>query len=81
MVIKPTGMDFSFDMKKKSQVNGVAVFTFIVLMLVSMGIMTWMIIEGARVLWIIVEVLALNLIGLYVLRHSRSQSNGKKPSF
>lgn len=67
MIIKPTGMNFEFDKKKESQVNGVAVFIFIVLMLVSMGIMTWMIIEGARPLWIILEVLVLNIIGFYVL--------------
>jgi len=67
MIIKPTGMDIRFDMKKQSQVNGVAVFIFLILMLISMGIMAWMIIEGTKVLWIIVEVLVLNLIGLYVL--------------
>ena len=67
MVIKPTGMNFEFDVKKESQVNGVAVFVFVVLMLVSLGIMTWMIIEGSRVLWIIVELLVLNIIGFYVL--------------
>jgi len=67
MVIKPTGMNFEFDVKKESQVNGVAVFVFVVLMLLSLGIMTWMIIEGSRVLWMIVELLVLNVIGFYVL--------------
>ncbi len=67
MVIKPTGMNFDFNKKKESQVNGVAVLGFVILMLVSLGIMTWMIIEGSRVLWIIVEMLVLNIIGFYVL--------------
>jgi regulator of protease activity HflC (stomatin/prohibitin superfamily) len=67
MVIKPTGLDFSYEVKKESQVNGVAVFVFVILMLVSMGIMTWMILVGSRPLWIVSEVLVLNLIGLYVL--------------
>lgn len=67
MVIKPTGMNFEFDMKKENQVNGVAVLIFIVLMLISCGVMTWMIIEGLRVFWIITEMLVLNIIGLYVL--------------
>ena len=67
MVIKPTGMDLNFNMKKESQVNGVAVFAFVVLMLVSLGLMTWMIIEGTRVLWILVEMLVLNSIGFYIL--------------
>ena len=29
MVIKPTGMNFEFDKKKESQMNGVAVFIFL----------------------------------------------------
>jgi len=65
MIIKPTGMNFEFDVKKESQTNGVALFVFVVLMLVSCGVMTWMIIEGARPLWIIVEMLVLNNIGFY----------------
>ena len=67
MVIKPTGMNFNFDAKKESQVNGVAIFTFVILMLISMGLMTWMILVGTGVIWIIAEALALNFIGLYVL--------------
>ena len=67
MVIKPTGLDFRHEMKTESQTNGVAVFIFVILMLVSMGLMTWMIVEGTRVLWIILEVLILNIIGTYVL--------------
>jgi regulator of protease activity HflC (stomatin/prohibitin superfamily) len=67
MVIKPTGLDFSYEAKKESQMNGVAVFVFIILMLVSLGIMTWMIIEGARALWITIELLVLNIVGFYVL--------------
>jgi len=67
MVIKPTGLNFSYEVKKESQVNGVAVFIFVILMLISMGVMTWMIIEEFRPLWIITEVLVLNIIGFYVL--------------
>jgi regulator of protease activity HflC (stomatin/prohibitin superfamily) len=67
MVIKPTGLDFSYEVKKEGQTNGVAVFVFVILMLISMGLMTWMIIEGIRPAWIILEVLVLNIIGIYVL--------------
>ncbi len=67
MVIKPTGMNFEFDTKKESQINGVAVFVFLVLMLVSIGIMSWMFIENVGVIWIIGELLVLNTIGLYIL--------------
>jgi regulator of protease activity HflC (stomatin/prohibitin superfamily) len=67
MVIKPTGLDFSYEVKKESQTNGVAVFVFIILMLISMGLMTWMIVEGTQAIWIILQVLVLNLIGTYIL--------------
>lgn len=67
MVIKPTGLDFNYEVKKESQVNGVAVFIFVILMLISMGAMTWMIIAGVNPIWIITEVLVLNVIGIYVL--------------
>ena len=67
MVIKPTGFDFSYQENKQSQVNGVAVFTFVILMLISSGAAVWMGIERVRPLWIILELLVLNIIGLYVL--------------
>jgi regulator of protease activity HflC (stomatin/prohibitin superfamily) len=67
MVIKPTGLDFNYQVKSESQVNGVAVFTFIVLMLISSGAAVWMALERVRALWIVLEVLGLNLIGIYVL--------------
>lgn len=67
MVIKPTGLDFSYEVKKESQTNGVAVFIFIILMLISMGLMTWMLIEGTQAVWIILQVLVLNIIGTYIL--------------
>jgi regulator of protease activity HflC (stomatin/prohibitin superfamily) len=67
MVIKPTGLDFSYEVKKESQTNGVAVFVFIILMLISMGLMTWMLVERVSAIWIILQVLVLNIIGIYVL--------------
>jgi len=67
MVIKPTGMNFEFDKKKESQANGVAVFIFLILMMISIGIMSWMFVIGGRPIWIILEMLVLNIVGLYVL--------------
>ncbi len=42
MVIKPSGLDYKFEVKSESQVNGVAVFVFIILMLISSGAAVWM---------------------------------------
>jgi regulator of protease activity HflC (stomatin/prohibitin superfamily) len=67
MVIKPTGMDFSYEKKKDSQINGVAVFVFIALLLISSVATAWMAIERLPAIWIIGQALVLNLIGLYVL--------------
>ena len=67
MVIKPSGMDYRYEVKSESQVNGVAVFIFIVLILISSGAAVWMALESVRVGWIVAEVVILNLIGLYVL--------------
>ena len=67
MVIKPSGLDYRYEVKSESQVNGLAVFIFIVLMLISSGVAVWMILERMRVSWIIAEVLILNIIGLYIL--------------
>ena len=67
MVIKPSGLDYRYEVKSESQVNGLAVFIFIVLMLISSGAAVWMILERIRVSWIIAEVLILNIIGLYIL--------------
>jgi regulator of protease activity HflC (stomatin/prohibitin superfamily) len=66
MVIKPSGFDFSYEDKTQYQTNGVAVFTFVVLMLISAGAAVWMGIEGFKAIWIILEVLILNIIGTYV---------------
>jgi len=66
MVIKPTGFDFSFEEKKQYQSNGVAVFTFVMLMLISIGAAVWMILEGVGASWIVIEALVLNFIGTYV---------------
>ncbi len=67
MVIKPSGIDYRYEVKSESQVNGLAVFIFIVLMLISSGVAVWMALEGLKVSWIIAELLVLNLIGFYVL--------------
>ncbi|MGB2965365.1 MAG: slipin family protein [Anaerolineales bacterium] len=67
MVIKPTGLNFRYEETKQSQVNGVAIFTFLILMLISSGAAVWMALEKVGVLWIIGELLVLNIIGIYVL--------------
>jgi regulator of protease activity HflC (stomatin/prohibitin superfamily) len=67
MVIKPTSMDFSFEVKQQSQVNGLAVFIFVVLLLISSGTTTWLALERLPVIWIIAQALVLNIVGLYIL--------------
>ena len=67
MVIKPTGFDFSYEEKKQSQINGVAVLAFVLLLFISSGAAIWMAIEKVRVFWIILELLGLNIIGIYIL--------------
>jgi regulator of protease activity HflC (stomatin/prohibitin superfamily) len=67
MVIKPTGMNFRYEEKSQSQINGVAVLVFIVMILVSSGAAVWMALERVRVAWIVIELLVLNFIGIYVL--------------
>ena len=67
MVIKPTGFDFSYEEKKQTQINGVAVFSFVLLIIISSGAAVWMIVESVRALWIVLELLILNIIGFYIL--------------
>ena len=67
MVIKPTGMNFRYEEKSQTQINGVAVLVFIVMMLVSSGAAVWMALERVNVIWIIAELLVLNIIGIYIL--------------
>jgi hypothetical protein len=67
MVIKPAGFDFSYEEKKKVQVNGVALFTFMLLAFISSGAAVWMAVESVKLLWILLELLILNIIGFYVL--------------
>jgi regulator of protease activity HflC (stomatin/prohibitin superfamily) len=67
MVIKPAGVDFRYRDKKENQVNGVAVLIFIVLMLISAGTAAWMASQRMSPVWIITELLVINLIGLYIL--------------
>ncbi len=67
MVIKPTGLNLSYEEKKQSQINGLAVFIFLILVIISSAAAVWMAIERINVVWIILELLVLNIIGLYVL--------------
>ncbi|MCJ7715003.1 MAG: slipin family protein [Anaerolineales bacterium] len=67
MVIKPTGLNISYEEKKQSQINGVAVFVFLVLVIISSLAAVWMVMEKVRVIWLIIELLVLNIIGLYIL--------------
>ncbi|MCD4802212.1 MAG: slipin family protein [Anaerolineales bacterium] len=67
MVIKPTGLNIGFEEKKQSQVNGVAVFIFLILLIISSAAAAWMAIEEVELVWIITELLVVNIMGLYVL--------------
>lgn len=67
MVIKPTGFDFSYEEKSKVQVNGVALFAFMLLVFISSGAAVWMAVEYVKLLWILLELLILNFIGFYIL--------------
>ena len=67
MVIKPTGLNISYEEKKQGQVNGVAVFIFLILVMISSIAAIWMSFEKMKVLWIVMELLVLNILGLYVL--------------
>jgi regulator of protease activity HflC (stomatin/prohibitin superfamily) len=67
MVIKPTGLTIGYEEKKQSQVNGVAVFIFLILMIISSAAAVWMAIEKVNVIWIITELLVINIIGFYIL--------------
>ncbi len=67
MVIKPTGLNISYEEKKQGQVNGVAVLVFLILVMISSIAAIWMAIEKMKVLWIVVELLVLNILGFYVL--------------
>ncbi len=67
MVIKPTSQSIMYDDKKESQVNGIAVFIFITLFLVSAGLAVWIGLNGIDATWIVAEILALNFIGIYIL--------------
>ncbi|MEE9599874.1 MAG: slipin family protein [Anaerolineales bacterium] len=67
MVIKPTGLNLSYEEKKQSQINGLAVFIFLILVIISSAAAVWMAIERINVVWIILELLVLNILGLYVL--------------
>jgi regulator of protease activity HflC (stomatin/prohibitin superfamily) len=67
MVIKPSGLDFSFEEKKENTSNGLAIFTFVVLMMISIGAAVWMGFKNIGLPWIVSELLILNIIGTYVL--------------
>jgi len=67
MFVKPTGLNIRYGEKKQSQVNGVAVFIFLILLIISSAAAVWMAIEKVNVIWIITELLVINIIGLYIL--------------
>ena len=66
MVIKPTGLTFRYEEKNQAQINGLAILVFILMMLISSGAAVWMALERVKVIWIIIQVLVLNFIGIYV---------------
>ena len=66
MVIKPTGLNFRYEEKNQAQINGLAILVFILMMLISSGAAVWMALERVKVIWIIIQVLVLNFIGIYV---------------
>jgi regulator of protease activity HflC (stomatin/prohibitin superfamily) len=67
MVVKPSGFDFRYQQKSQNQVNGLAVFIFLVLMLVSIATSIWMILNTIRAAWVIADLVVLNIIGVYIL--------------
>ena len=67
MVIKPSGLNYRFETKSQSQINGVAVFIFVILLLISSGAAVWMAVERVKASWIIAELLVLNIVGIYIL--------------
>ena len=67
MVVRPTGFDYRFEEQNQPKINGVAVLVFVVMMLISSGATVWMALEGIGVIWIILEALILNIIGIYIL--------------
>jgi len=68
MVVKPAVQSMTVsNEKQQSQVNGVAVFVFLLLMVLSSAIAVVLGVIGAHWGWILIEVLVLNVIGIYVL--------------
>ncbi len=67
MTIRPASQSIMYDDKKEGQINGIAVFVFIILLLISASAAVWMGLDGVDVGWIIGEILLLNFVGLYIL--------------
>jgi len=68
MVVKPAVQSMSVSNRnQESQLNGVAVFVFLLLMVLSSAIAVVLGVIGAHWAWIVAEVLVLNVIGIYVL--------------
>jgi hypothetical protein len=63
MVIRPATQRLAAQ-RRGNQVNGLAVFVSVVLLLLSTGGAVAMALSGASLGWVIAEVLVLNLIGL-----------------
>ncbi len=55
------------DRRKKSGENGIAIFIFVVLMLISIALTAWLDAIGAHPAWIVAEISVLNLVGVYIL--------------
>ncbi|MGD8967230.1 MAG: slipin family protein [Anaerolineae bacterium] len=66
MVVKPAVQSIS-SQSQKSQMNGVAIFVFLVLMALSAAIAVAMGLNGVHWEWMLGEALVLNAIGVYVL--------------
>jgi len=66
MVIKPATQSV-VSQKRRNQVNGLAVFVFMVLLFLSSALTVLMALGDAPIGWIIAVALVLNLIGVYVL--------------
>jgi len=66
MVIKPTGLNLRYEEKNQAQVNGLAILVFVLMILISSSAAVWMALEQVKVIWIIIQALVLNFIGIYV---------------
>ena len=66
MVIKPAAQSLA-SQKQGGQINGVAVLVFVVLLLLSSAVAVAMTLGDIPIGWVVVDLLVLNLVGIYVL--------------